>query len=414
MPPIDKRRVNSLLDAIEEIFYTTIHTDSLEKILSLVLKYSVNLTNAEAGSILLYDKTRDDLYFALAIEKGLELVKQKDKFRIPRGKGICWKAINAGKIINVENAHTHPNYFDHIEKTIGYKIKTMLVIPLEYKSELFGVIEILNKKGKNKIFSGPDEYIISFLAHYASIAIMMYSYKEEALKKERLAAVGFAISGIAHYIKNVITGIRGSRDMLDKTINSNDIETARQVWHILKKNIDKLSKFSFALLRYSTAKKPEFKKLNLNEIIKRTVKDISEEIELKNENMIIKLSLDKNINEFYFCEESIVDIIYNLFDNSINAFDKKEELKIKIHTKLDKEKKLVFLIYEDNGPGIPKEKRKIVFEPFYSTIEKGSGIGLAIVKKEIEDHGGQIWIEDAHSFSTGTAFFMTLPFRQNL
>ena len=102
-------------------------------------------------------------------------------------------------------------------------------------------------------------------------------------------------------------------------------------------------------------------------------------------------------------------IILNLVTNAIHAIgDKKGRIKLQFGLSVDDDQ-MVRLVVEDNGCGIPKDLRKHVFEPFFTTKKdgKGTGIGLTVVKRMVEEHGG--WIQVQSEEEKGTTFIMNFP-----
>ena len=102
-------------------------------------------------------------------------------------------------------------------------------------------------------------------------------------------------------------------------------------------------------------------------------------------------------------------IILNLVTNAIHAIgDKKGRIKLQFGLSVDDDQ-TVRLVVEDNGCGIPKDLRKHVFEPFFTTKKdgKGTGIGLTVVKRMVEEHGG--WIQVQSEEEKGTTFIMNFP-----
>ena len=106
---------------------------------------------------------------------------------------------------------------------------------------------------------------------------------------------------------------------------------------------------------------------------------------------------------------SLNQIILNLVTNAIHAIgDKKGRIKLQFGLSVD-DGQMVRLVVEDNGCGIPKDLRKHVFEPFFTTKKdgKGTGIGLTVVKRMVEEHGG--WIQVQSEEEKGTTFIMNFP-----
>ena len=213
---------------------------------------------------------------------------------------------------------------------------------------------------------------------------------------------------IAHEIKNPLTPIQLSAQRLKRKylnqINENREEFEKIintiVQHVLniKNMVNEFSNF---------AKMPEakLKKENLNEIL--------EEIYLmyKNsyKNIEFKFNKDEKIKFVNIDKNLFSQAIINIIKNAIHSFDKikRENKIISIETKFLKDLNLVQIIISDNGSGVPDEIKERIFEPYFSTKNKGTGIGLTIVKKIISDHNGYIRILD--NKPEGTKVIIELP-----
>jgi two-component system sensor histidine kinase HydH len=101
-------------------------------------------------------------------------------------------------------------------------------------------------------------------------------------------------------------------------------------------------------------------------------------------------------------EEAITQVLLNLFLNAIQAMEGRGGIDVSLR----EERKLVHIVVQDNGPGLPVEPEKI-FEPFFTTKNRGSGLGLAVCKQLVEKHGGRILAESEKG--KGTTMHVWLP-----
>src|SRR5690606_17082480 len=109
-----------------------------------------------------------------------------------------------------------------------------------------------------------------------------------------------------------------------------------------------------------------------------------------------------------FDKEALTDALLNLVLNALDAIPDDRMGEVRIRTKLQRDKGRVELDVEDNGDGVPDEVRHRIFNLFFSTKGKGgTGIGLAVTRKIILEHGGDIWFESEAGH--GTRFVFTLP-----
>jgi two-component system nitrogen regulation sensor histidine kinase NtrY len=111
--------------------------------------------------------------------------------------------------------------------------------------------------------------------------------------------------------------------------------------------------------------------------------------------------------EFKFDPDQFKRVFVNLIDNAVSAVQSVEQPMIKIQTEYNKTHQVLKISIADNGVGIPPRDKVRVFEPYFSTKEKGTGLGLPIVKSIIEDHGGVIRALD--NTPKGTKMYIEIP-----
>jgi two-component system nitrogen regulation sensor histidine kinase NtrY len=124
-------------------------------------------------------------------------------------------------------------------------------------------------------------------------------------------------------------------------------------------------------------------------------------------NVNFEMNLDKNVPEFKFDPDQLKRVFVNLIDNAVAAVQNEPNPTIKIQTEYNKAQQVLKISISDNGVGIPQRDKVRVFEPYFSTKEKGTGLGLPIVKSIIEDHSGVIRALDAEP--KGTKMYIEIP-----
>ncbi len=213
---------------------------------------------------------------------------------------------------------------------------------------------------------------------------------------------------IAHEIKNPLTPIQLSAQRLKRKYISQIKDNRDEFEKIINTIIQHVLNIKNMVNEFSNfAKMPDakLKKENLNEVLseiylmyKNSYKDI--EFNFIKDEKIKKVELDKSL---------FTQAIINLIKNAVHSFDniRRDKKIINIETKYFEDLKLVQIIISDNGCGIPEEIKERIFEPYFSTKDKGTGIGLTIVKKIISDHNGYIRILD--NYPQGTKVIIELP-----
>jgi PAS domain S-box-containing protein len=223
-------------------------------------------------------------------------------------------------------------------------------------------------------------------------------------RSERLAALGEMAAGVAHEIRNPLNSIRGFAQLFGEGMVPQ--EQMKECTGIIIKEVDRLNRLVVDLLDFSKEQKIVKKTVDICSLVSSTAAYVREgakerkvawETAFKEERMEIDVDSDK-----------IKQVLINLYQNALDAFQSDEGKFIKTGIRLPAEEKdMIVIAIEDNGTGISESGLKKIFNPFYSTKKKGSGLGLSICQRIIEEHGGFITVKSAEG--KGTVFYLHLP-----
>ncbi len=282
----------------------------------------------------------------------------------------------------------------------------------EHQSEQKGI----TKKGKRNYYvvnTAPLARKGEEFAHVIEISTDLTEIKklEKAkLESERMAAVGNTVAGLAHGVKNVLTGIQGGMYSMKTGLERGDAERILGGWNILDRNIERINVFIKDFLSFSKGDKPSVELINPAKIAREVVllyKDPADR-----EGVELSLEIEKNIPEAYFDPEGLHTCIANLISNAIDAclVSDKEKCRVTLRV-IEKNRKIIFEV-EDDGIGMDYEIKQKVFTNFFSTKgTKGTGIGLLTTRKIINQHNGEIKIKSVPG--KGSIFQMMFS-RKNL
>lgn len=402
----DKNRLEQsarIVDALYRVVNFISYVGDLRRLLELIMDESKKVVNAEASSLMLYDPEAEELYFEVALGEKGDAVK---KIRLKLGEGIAGISAKERRTIVVNDASKDPRHFKYADQVSKYTTRNLIATPMIRGEQLIGVLEVLNKSD-NEPFNDDDIKVLEFFAQQAAIAIENARLIEENMRSERLAAIGQAVASLSHYIKNVISGFEGSVSLVDNALAKKDMEIIDEVWPIFKRSFNRLSRLVRAMLTYSRPSSPQYTIASVNQICR----DIYEANRQTAEQAGVNLSLvlDENLPLILLDPDKIHDAVLNLVSNAIEATSGVGS-NVVIKTALIPEEKTVEIYVSDDGPGIPYEVQRKIFEPFFSTKgSRGSGLGLAIVKKNVEEHNGTIRLETEEG--KGTTFIIRLPLR---
>lgn len=229
------------------------------------------------------------------------------------------------------------------------------------------------------------------------------------LEAERLAAVGQTAAGLAHAIKNITGALAGGVFVLDKGFELGNRQYIRKGWKIVKKNVKKINNVAVELLNFASERTPNYQHCDPN----GPAREIYELIkpQAREYGITFTLSLDEHLPDVWFDPEGIHRALLNLVTNAMYAcMDIRCTLKAKeIHLRTLRPKGwAVEYQVQDSGCGMDEEVKDRLFRNFFSTKGyDGTGLGLMITKKIIDEHGGTIAVHSEKE--VGTTFSIRLP-----
>jgi len=270
-------------------------------------------------------------------------------------------------------------------------------------------LEIALKRANEKIF------LKSKMKEYTeNLERLVEEKTQELLGAERLVAVGQTVAGLAHAIKNVVSGLKGGAFVVEKGIEFDNQKYLSQGWEMVKGNLDKIGNMTLDLLNYSKDRTPEYQLCDLNQPVREVFDLMFQEAERR--GVTLEKSLEKRLPEGWLDPEGIHRCILNLVSNAIDACTDISCIHGKGHVivkALKADGWAVEYRVIDNGCGMDIETETKIFEQFFSTKGSGgTGLGLMITKKIIDEHGG--FIECESEKGKGTTFIIQLPEKENL
>jgi signal transduction histidine kinase len=225
------------------------------------------------------------------------------------------------------------------------------------------------------------------------------TYKELA-ERERMAEIGNFSMMIAHELKNPLGIIKGSVDIISKEGVKTKVRNT--MIEYIQDEVKRLNRLVEDFLSFARPNPAHKSLVDINQVITKMV-NLAPLPELKEKDISLKVELSEEATEINVDEHQIYQVLLNLFNNAIQSIPEKGEISFKTESSNSGTR----ITITDTGIGIPAEEKEKVFEPFFTKKEKGTGLGLAVVKKIIDAHLGVIHIAD-HKCG-GTVFSIWLP-----
>lgn len=236
--------------------------------------------------------------------------------------------------------------------------------------------------------------------------------ESELVRAERLAAMGQTVAGVAHGVKNILHGFKGGSYLVELGIGKGHEEKLRRGWDMIQRNIGRTSDLVMDLLSYSKEREPQYEPCNPNAIIE-DVCEIMQNLAKEN-NIALDTELDASIESVIMDPHTIHQCLSNLISNAIDAClfdeDTSKAWRVAVQSSYGKDQYFRIRIV-DNGIGMSKAVQNKIFASFFSTKgHRGTGLGLMVTRKSVEEHGGTIEVESEEG--QGTTFTLCLPFNR--
>lgn len=228
-------------------------------------------------------------------------------------------------------------------------------------------------------------------------------------RTERLAALGQLSAGLAHEIRNPLSTIKGSAEMLLKNVDA-DGAVAHELAGFISTEVDRTNALVTRFLDFARPLALRLEKTEIGEVIDEAVAQVEKHAPPLDVSIYKNYSPD--IPAFLMDRQLIERVLYNLLLNAAQASPPQGSITVKTRQAGDTvEGSTVEIDVIDRGTGIAPKDRESIFNPFFTTKSSGVGLGLAIVSKIIDEHGGQITVESEPG--AGSVFRVFLPVREN-
>ncbi len=355
-----------------------------------VIDLAIGVLHAENGFLMLRNASGE---LDIRIARGME---RRDVQEAAFSMSIAREVSRTGKAVITENAFEDERFRDQ-RSVVGLNLKAILCVPLKNREQqVIGVIYLGSRFSR---FQHEDINLLEAFANQAAMAIENMQLIEESKRSEKLSAIGRMASSIIHDLKNPIASVSGWAEMISMSTNDDQIRS----WSArILREIDRLVGMTGEILAYASGEE----RLNTN---KCNIRDVLDEALESLEESMARSGIQV-IKDFHFDGAVMLDrdkfsrVIFNIANNAREAMPNGGMFSVTVH----EEERRMHVSFTDTGCGMPEPIRKTVFEPFVTYGKRrGIGLGMAIVKKLVEVHGGEVAVESAEG--QGTTIHVTLP-----
>lgn len=253
---------------------------------------------------------------------------------------------------------------------------------------------------------GPRE-VADLAREFNTMGSAIQERERELVRTERLAAIGKMAAMITHEVRNPLSSIGLNTELLEEELGQLDGERpaeARALCRAIQAEVDRLTDITETYLHFARLPKPKLQEESLNQIVRSTTDFEREPMSLRGVKLEVELA--DQLPAVLVDDAQVRQALLNLLRNAADAVAEVGPGAVRVATRAG-EPGYVEVVVEDDGPGIHEELAGKIYDPFFSTKEGGTGLGLALTHQIVRDHGGTIRVDSRPGH--GARFTVALP-----
>jgi signal transduction histidine kinase len=402
---IDQLRLkSSQLTSLVDTAQLIISESNLDEILEQITVQTFRLMKTRLCSVFLLNDDGSELVLR-ACHGGTDLYRGKPNLRTE--DSLLGSVVTRHKPITVVDVMKEKGY---IQTDIARKEKlvSMLAVPLIFAGKTLGVLAVYTQQRHR--FSNDEIKILSTLGDLSAVAIekgrllaRVVDMEEKLRASERLSALGLLAAEIAHEIRNPLTVVQMLFHALVESMHPD--ATSKRDAELISEKMRQMNRILDQVLSFARSSEPIREPVPAEQLIDDVF--LLTRHKLLQQGIEIRSTIAENLPLLRADREQIEQVLLNLILNAADAMPKGGILRLSAALEeLDGESHFVLAV-RDNGQGMSSDQMANLFAPFLTYKESGTGIGLAIVKKIMENHQGKVHVES--KLGHGTKFKLLFP-----
>ncbi len=418
-------RARSNLQIMYRTALAVSHTLDIDQLLARIMEMIFEWVDADRGCIMLKEVETGNL--APKVRRHRNGLRSEERITI--SQTILDYVVDRNEGVLTSNARDDDRW-DAAKSILRMGVREAICVPMQGRYDVVGVIyidtsltpqRILQQGSANK-FTQEHLKLMIAIAHQAALAIEDTNYYKQMVQAERLAAVGQTIASLSHHIKNILQGVRGGSYLIEMGIKDHakaiaagevDVDSAekavsimRKGWGIVEKNQERISTLVMDMLTFSKEREPVPEPSNLNELVGDVVELMK--ARASEDNVELAWLPAPTMPMLMFDPEAMHRAILNIITNAIDACHDREGGRIEISTQHSQAENMARVAVVDNGSGIEPDDLDKIFAVFISRKGgRGTGLGLPVSQKILEEHNGRIRVES--TLGEGSRFTLEFP-----
>jgi signal transduction histidine kinase len=401
----DRYRVHHTLIDFGRALISIVDLKALSKRVMSTVSEAMNATRV-SFYLLDDEKMSFVLYGQISVEDKRRMIR-----RIPQNDMLFQRLVEEKTVLVKEELLIMPDKpkRDHILNRLD-GMQSEVCVPLISRKGVIGIVN-LGQKRNRRPYTIQDFDLLTTVANQTVIAIENAKLYEDLKKQkavmrraDRLASLGTLTAGLAHEIRNPLVAIKTLTQLLPERLD--DEEFRKDFLKIASGEVDRISSLVNELLEFARPTSPQLQLENIQDTMDGMILLIS--TETKKKSVEIVTHYEDNLPLVAADREQVKQVFLNVLLNAIEATSDGGQVSVEIRTFAKKSgEEFLQVEIRDTGRGIPEEHLENVFTPFFTTKDKGSGLGLSISHQIIQEHGGTISVESR--INEGSSFFINFP-----
>lgn len=382
-------------ERLMEISRTLNSTLDLDTLLEQLVRAAVDLTETEAASILLLNRSGSLRFEASLNPQGLSLTS----IEVPLEGSIAGWVVTHGEPLLIADVRQESRWSSQVDDTTPFRTRNMLAVPMRAHSSIIGCLEAVNKRGDHA-FNDEDVNTLTTLAAQAGVA----------LENVRLFEQNDLISEMVHELRTPLAAIKATTQIVTRPELSD--EKRVHLLNTIQQETIRLTNMTTEFLDLARLEsgrtRLQRRAVDIVPLIRETAETVQQQAEASGVSLAVELPAQDGRPYVVGDAEKIRRVVLNLLTNAIKYNQPGGGIWLRGQPQGDDFRVEV----QDTGIGIPERYCEHVFDKFFrvddtSNYREGAGLGLAIAKRIIEGHGGEIGVRS--ELGEGSTFWFTLP-----